>query len=110
MPKYCCVYGCYSSSDKNTELSFHDFPTNSAQALAWKVRLRREDYEPTRHSYVCSRHFQEDDFSLPSKDTPLTFQKNRLKKGVLPSLFLRGEANVRERRDKRRHPKEIVKC
>ena len=61
MSKYCCVYGCYSSSDNNTELSFHDFPRHSAQALAWKIRIRCGDYEPKRHSYLCSRQFQEDD-------------------------------------------------
>ena len=29
---------------------------------------------------------------LPSIDTPLTFEKKRLKNGVLPSVFLRGES------------------
>lgn len=91
MPKYCCVYGCYSNSEKNKNLSFHDFPSNPAQAKAWRIRIRREDFHPTKHSCVCSRHFVSEDFTQPSKDTPAEFQKKRLKRGITPSLFLRGE-------------------
>jgi len=91
MPRYCSVYGCYNNSDKNRDVSYHDFPSNIDQAKAWKIRIRREGFEPSKHSYVCSKHFKPEDFTTPSKDTPLPYQKPRLKRGSIPSLFLRGE-------------------
>ena len=56
-------------------VSFHGFPMNPAQAKSWIIRIRREGHEPTKHTYVCGRHFEEGDFSLPSRDTPATFKK-----------------------------------
>ena len=66
-------------------------PQNHTQSKAWRIRIRREDFQPTKHSYVCSRHFVSEDSAQQSKDTPAIFQKKRLKRGAIPSLFLRGE-------------------
>ena len=61
--------------------------------MAWKVRIRRVGFEPSKYSYVCSKHFKKEDFTEPSKDTPTVYQKPRLKRGAIPSLFLRGESS-----------------
>ena len=90
MPKYCCVYGCNNDSENHKDLSFHSFPSNQQQAKAWKIRIRREDFKPSGSSYVCSKHFTDQDFTDPRKDTPEIFQKKRLKRGVIPSRYLRG--------------------
>ena len=91
MPRYCSVYGCFNNSEKNRDVSYHDFPSNNEQAKAWKIRIRREGFEPSKYSYVCSKHFRPEDFTTPSKDTPLAFQKPRLKRRTIPSVLLRGE-------------------
>ena len=91
MPRYCSVYGCFNNSEKNRDVSYHDFPSNNEQAKAWKIRIRREGFEPSKYSYVCSKHFRPEDFTTPSKDTPLAFQKPRLKRRTVPSVLLRGE-------------------
>ena len=91
MPKYCCVYGCYSSREKDQGLSFFQFPKDTKLLKAWTCRIRREDFTPTSSSYVCSRHFADDDFTNSNTDTPSTFKKKRLKKGAVPSKNLRGQ-------------------
>ena len=90
MPKYCCVYGCNNDLENHKDLSFHSFPSNQQQAKAWKIRIRREDFKPSGSSYVCSKHFTDQDFTDPRKDTPEIFQKKRLKRRVIPSRYLRG--------------------
>ena len=93
MPRYCCEFGCYNNSEKNRDVSYHDFPSNKEQAVAWKVRIFRVGFEPSKYSYVCSKHFKKEDFTEPSKDTPTVYQKPRLKRGAIPSLFSRGESS-----------------
>ena len=61
--------------------------------MAWKVRIFRVSFEPSKYSYVCSKHFKKEDFTEPSKDTPTVYQKPRLKRGAIPSLFSRGESS-----------------
>ena len=41
MPRYCSVYGCFNNSEKNRDVSYHDFPSNNEQAKAWKIRIRK---------------------------------------------------------------------
>ena len=91
MPRYCSVYGCYNNSDKKRDVSYHDFPSNNDQAKAWKMRIRREGFKPSKHSYVCSKHFKPEDVTTPSKDNPLLYQKQKPKQGSISSLFLHGE-------------------
>ena len=90
MPKNCCVYKCYSTSDKNKDLSFHAFPSGEKLRKAWGDRIRREDFEPSVNSYVCSRHFQDSDFNKSGSDRPTEFQRKKLKRGSIPSNNLRG--------------------
>ena len=91
MPRYCCVFGCTCKSDINVDISFHEFPADLAQATAWKKRIRREDFHPSKTTYVCSRHFDENDFLPANENTPSIFRKKRLRKNAIPSLYLRGE-------------------
>ena len=91
MPKYCCVYGCNSSSSKNPNISFFKFPKDSKLSKAWIIRIRREDFTPTATSYVCSRHFLSEDFTSSNSDTPDIFKKIRLMKEAVPSVNLRGQ-------------------
>ena len=100
MPKYCSVYGCFNSSDNNSDLSFHDFPSHKKTRDAWVKRIRRDDFVPTTSSYVCAKHFNESDFSKPNLDTPPHLRRKGLKRGTIPSLNLRG-TNEDEKIEKR---------
>jgi len=91
MPNYCSVYGCYSSSVKNPDLSFFRYPKDVKLLNAWVCRVRRENFTPSSTSYVCSRHFLEHDMYVPDTDTPHTYKKRRLCKGAVPSVNLRGK-------------------
>ena len=61
------------------------------------MRVRTENFTPTRSSYVCSNHFEPSDIYIPQTDTPGAFRKQRLCKGAPPSVNLRGtEGDERE--------------
>ena len=99
MPKSCCVYGCTNTSEKNTDLSFHEFPPNKKTKDAWVARIRRVDFILTKSTYVCSNHFLTSDYVKPNPDTPPQFQRKGLKRGTIPSLNLRG-SEVNEKIEK----------
>ena len=56
MPTECCVPGC-------TQRTGHSFPMSDTQRMkAWKVAVRRDHWQPTKHSIVCKNHFAETDY------------------------------------------------
>uniref|UniRef100_A0A667YBL2 THAP-type domain-containing protein n=1 Tax=Myripristis murdjan TaxID=586833 RepID=A0A667YBL2_9TELE len=60
---------CAVSSHYNKEVSFHAFPVDAAIRAEWMQKIRRDDFNPTKNTRVCSRHFK------------------RLKKGTVPVYF-----------------------
>uniref|UniRef100_A0A3P9ILE3 THAP-type domain-containing protein n=1 Tax=Oryzias latipes TaxID=8090 RepID=A0A3P9ILE3_ORYLA len=60
--QHCCVPLCANSSKYNSSISFHSFPKDMSVRAEWIVRVRREDFTPSKTSRVCSRHFQKGDF------------------------------------------------
>ena len=67
MGKFCAAYGCSNSSDKkecrDKGIGFHAFPLNNPETLKiWLIRLKRKDFEPTKHSALCADHFDEKAF------------------------------------------------
>ena len=91
MPKYCCVYGCNSSSSRNPKISFFEFPKDSKLSKAWIIRIHREDFTPSATSYVCSRHFLAEDFTSSNSETPDILKRIRLMKESAPSVNPRGQ-------------------
>ena len=71
-------------------MSFHEFPSNKKLKKAWEDRIRREEFETSSYSHVCSKHFLESDYAEPNLGTPVDFQKKRLKRRTIPSVNLRG--------------------
>lgn len=47
----------------------------------WIIAVRRENFAPTIHTVICSKHFTENDYLESSKN------KNLLKKDAVPSIF-----------------------
>ena len=93
MPHNCCAYKCTYTSDKNPDLHFFEVPKPKKIRKMWQDRIRREDWEPTKWTTVCSRHFLPSDIRPPNLNTPEQFRKTKLKDGVIPHLNLRGEEN-----------------
>ena len=91
MPKSCAVYQCSATSENEKNRSFHQFPKDPKLRRAWIARIRREGYNPSASSYVCSFHFSEEDFNKgTSSIAPQEFKKKTLRKGSIPSWNLRG--------------------
>ena len=63
---HCCVVGCTSSTKLKKRLwkhpwmkdvQFFTFPVNMAERRLWMRLVRRENFEVTRHTRICSRHW-----------------------------------------------------
>ena len=83
---YCAVPFCRNHQCKpECELmSFHKFPTELRQRLRWTKSLNRgENWQPSRHSLVCSQHFTPEDFE-PMGEFSIRI---KLKKTAVPSIF-----------------------
>ncbi|XDV50069.1 hypothetical protein PO909_019192 [Leuciscus waleckii] len=81
--EHCCVPFCAASSKFNSILSFHTFPLDVEARREWIHNIRRERFNITSHTRVCSRHFKSDDLIEPS--TPKG--RRLLRKGAVPTLF-----------------------
>ena len=69
MGRVCAVFGCNNSDSKNKAcklgLTFHAFPLKRSQALrAWELALKRKIFKATSNSFLCSEHFNQDDFHI----------------------------------------------
>lgn len=88
----CCVVGC-NNNRKNSSATLHKFPKKGKEPQrfkAWKNRINRANFFPNDNHVVCSVHFKDDDFENDLMKTLLPDEKivRRLKKSVVPSLFL----------------------
>jgi hypothetical protein len=90
---HCCVYECHATSENNPELSFFQIPSEKKLRKSWEDRIRREDWEPSKFTRVCSRHFLPSDIRPPNLNRPVQYRIRKLKPGILPHLNLRGKAN-----------------
>ena len=96
MPQ-CCVFGCTNTSgetcDPIRKISHHQFPRELNLRRAWITKINRKDWTPTKNSVVCSHHFNDEDFEIDmyAKIMDTESRCRRLKKGAIPSLFLKGE-------------------
>ncbi|CAB4022717.1 DNA transposase THAP9-like [Paramuricea clavata] len=93
MPFTCVVCGytseCSKENENKTYTAFHRFPLKDERHLEkWENIVKRarndgQQWRATRHSYICSNHFEACDYTiLPSSTGPC-----RLKKYAVPSLF-----------------------
>ena len=88
MPHRCVVFGCSNTVNLREGISLNRIPhANDTRPKAKKrrkawvdfVRRKREKWEPSVHSEVCSKHFRDEDFvsrfiglnEVPDTDKPL---------------------------------------
>ncbi|MBN3314828.1 THAP5 protein, partial [Atractosteus spatula] len=69
MPRYCAAKLCKNRgglpSKDNKKISFYPFPLQDQVRLQqWVINMKRENWTPSRHQYLCSDHFTEDSFDM----------------------------------------------
>ena len=57
MVKSGCAPGCENRWSTGTALSFYRFPADQQRRAVWVSAVKRECWEPTEHSWLCSAHF-----------------------------------------------------
>ncbi|XP_072233956.1 uncharacterized protein [Leuresthes tenuis] len=86
MPRYCAVKFCRnrggtSSRQDNKRISFYPFPLQDKPRLQkWVDNMRREEWTPSRHQYLCSEHFTEECFDI-------RWGIRYLKNTAIPTIF-----------------------
>ena len=68
MPGKCSALNCktgYAGQPRVKDVTVHCFPLHDSVLLKkWIHALRRENWQPTKHSRLCSLHFGPDDFEM----------------------------------------------
>ena len=75
MVKRCVVQGCGSVAKDG--VSLHKFPSDTKLKRLWVnfVKTHRQKWDgPSDYSFVCSRHFQPEEFEVNSVKASLGFQ------------------------------------
>nr|KAG5706966.1 hypothetical protein BaRGS_021472 [Batillaria attramentaria] len=95
MVKTCCAPQCHNKS-KQPGISFFCFPKHPTVRREWIRRLKKENFEPTRHTVLCSQHFDSSCFlseSVPEFLRRIGLEqrpvRRRLRHGALPTLLVR---------------------
>nr|XP_026490702.1 THAP domain-containing protein 2-like [Vanessa tameamea] len=76
----CCVRGCRSENYPGSGISFHAFPHNSHIRKQWIKAVKRENWKPSQHSRICSKHFPQEYFIAGRK-------RSMLHKDAIPTSF-----------------------
>nr|XP_037276707.1 peroxynitrite isomerase THAP4-like [Rhipicephalus microplus] len=76
----CCVPMCTNNSRNGWKL--YHFPTEPKRRLLWMVKIKRDKWQPTKSSCVCSAHFEASHFEQHRAD-----QWIKLKPNAVPTVF-----------------------
>lgn len=93
MPRYCAVRVCRNrggtaSRQDNKRISFYPFPLQDKSRLQkWVSNMKREQWTPSRHQYLCSEHFTADCFDI-------RWGIRYLKNTAIPTIFPSSEDDV----------------
>ena len=97
----CCVPHCTVTGyvvEGEEKVTFHALPKQEKLLKTWIVKIKRDEgthFQITKHTKICSRHFQKSDF--------FTTQKGRrfIKQNAVPSIFSWTKDNQRKERESR---------
>ncbi|XP_006005316.1 THAP domain-containing protein 4 isoform X1 [Latimeria chalumnae] len=81
----CAALNCTNRQGKvdKSAVSFHRFPLNDSKRLIqWLKAVQRENWTPSKYSFLCSEHFTKDCFAKRQED-----QHRLLKPTAVPSIF-----------------------
>ena len=86
MVKNCCAVGCTKVYQKGSGISFYRFPTNVERKRRWIATVRRENWMPSKYSWICSQQF------VTGKKS-----NNPLAPNYVPSVFEHVDSPVKHR-------------
>ncbi|XP_042312425.1 peroxynitrite isomerase THAP4 isoform X2 [Sceloporus undulatus] len=83
----CAALNCSNRQGKASRgpaaVSFHRFPLkDSKRLIQWLKAVQRDNWTPTKYSFLCSEHFTKDSFSKQLED-----QHRLLKPTAVPTIF-----------------------
>ena len=99
MPRHCAAYGCTNRSDKDqckeNNISFHVFPLSDPCRLKqWLVQVKRDGFQPSKHSVLCSEHFNDEDFEVFAPSN----KRRNIKADAVPSKFCFKKSAVKRKK------------
>ncbi|XP_030042052.1 THAP domain-containing protein 2 [Microcaecilia unicolor] len=80
MPTSCAAFDCTSAWKKDSNISFHRFPLQAERRKQWIQQVNRQNFTPSLHTFLCSKHFEASCFDR-------TGQTVRLRHDAVPTLF-----------------------
>ncbi|XP_071992319.1 THAP domain-containing protein 2-like isoform X1 [Engystomops pustulosus] len=81
MPTTCAAFGCSNNSKRDNQVTFHRFPSNPERRKQWLNLVNRDNFSPSLHTFLCSKHFEESCFDR-------TGQTVRLRANAVPTIFI----------------------
>ncbi|XP_065889366.1 uncharacterized protein [Dysidea avara] len=104
MVKSCCAVGCHNVFVKGNGIHWYKFPPEPETRARWISAIRREHWEPTQNTWICSEHFISGEKSsdpLSPDYVPSVFQHvsspQKRKLGESLSRYERRKATKRKR-------------
>ena len=97
MPKSCCAIGCTERSLKDSTVSLYRFPADKERRKQLIQVVKRDNWEPTKSTRICSKHF----VSGAKSNDPLS-------PDYVPSVFSFVDSPIKRKRQRDMHSGE--KC
>ena len=91
MPKNRCAVGCSNVFRKGSGIQFYRFPVDLERWSKWIAAVNRQNWNPTKYTWICSKHF----VSGVKSNNPLA-------PNYVPSLFKHTNSPVKRRLEARR--------
>ena len=87
---FLCSINC--RNDSKSKVSTFKFPEDQKLRKEWLIKMKRESFEPTKHSRICADHFTVDCFQQnlairTSLGSTLKPRRLDLKKDAVPATF-----------------------
>ncbi|CAG5003469.1 unnamed protein product [Parnassius apollo] len=83
------------------------FPKDKTVSKQWLIAIRRDNYTPSKHSRVCKKHFNPDDYALP-KEPNTENPTPKLKPKAVPSRFSWNHESEETKEIKRKHAERAL--
>ena len=68
----CSAVRCTNRASKGSGISFYRFPADPECRAKWVVAVRREDWQSSKYTWICSAHFISEKSDDPYR--PITCQ------------------------------------
>ena len=52
-----CAVGCANRASKGSGISFYRFPADPERRAKWVAAVKREDWQPSKYTWICSANF-----------------------------------------------------